>query len=158
MSTTRWAMLGTATLICDTAPNIAGEAVSISHAACRTCRRAWSIAIRASAIRSRLPPRLASGLPNATRSVARRQASSSASSARPISRMQWCTLPGPRRAWAIANAWPGPPTIVLVGRRTSAKETSPCPPGASSKPIVESIRSTFTPGASSGTSTIECWW
>ena len=55
------------------------------------------------------------------------------------------------------KACPGPPMIALVGRRTSVKLTSPCPPGASSKPIAESIRSIFTPGVSSGTSTIECW-
>ena len=78
--------------------------------------------MRASAMRSRLPPRLTSGLPNATRSLARTHASSSASSARPISRMQWWMRPGPRRAWAIANAWPGPPMMALAGRRTSLKD------------------------------------
>ena len=37
------------------------------HAACRVSRRAWSMATRASATRSRLPPRLSSGLPKAVR-------------------------------------------------------------------------------------------
>src|SRR6185437_10619611 len=45
-------MLGTATLIWDTAPIASGAFWSTSQAACRTCSRAWSIAMRASAIRS----------------------------------------------------------------------------------------------------------
>ena len=91
--------------------------------------------------------------------TARSQASSSASSARPTRRMQWCTRPGPRRAWAISKPMPGPPMIELAGRRTSLKGTSPWPPGASRKPMDGEHPLTVTPGASSGTSTIECrWW
>ena len=30
--------------------------------------------------------------------------------------MQWWIRPGPRRAWAIANAWPGPPIMALAGQ------------------------------------------
>ena len=92
------------------------------------------------------------------RSSERRQASSSAISASPIRRMQWCTRPGPSRPCAIANASPGPPITLASGTRTSVKDTSPCPNGSSWKPIVESIRSTLTPEASRGTSTIECRW
>ena len=114
--------------------------------------------MRASAIRSRLPPRLASGLPNAVRARPRRHAASSAASARPISRMQWCTRPGPSRPWAIENASPGPAMMLATGTRTSVNDTSPCPSGSSAMPIVVSMRSTFTPGASVGTSTIVCRW
>ena len=95
---------------------------------CRRCRasrrraaRAGGpelMAIRARARRSRLPPRLAIGLPKATRLVERSQASSSAFSARPMRRMQWCTRPGPRRPWAISKARPGPARIAVRGRRT----------------------------------------
>ncbi len=73
MSITSSAMVGTATLICDTSLRApASPLVSSSHAVCSTSSRAWLIAMRAFAIRSRLPPRFASGLPNATRSVAAR--------------------------------------------------------------------------------------
>ena len=41
--------------------------VSIIHAACSTSSRAWSISMRDSAMRSRVTPCSASGLPNATR-------------------------------------------------------------------------------------------
>jgi len=50
MSTTAWAMSCTATLIWETAPIISGACLSTNQAACSTCRRAWSIAIRASAM------------------------------------------------------------------------------------------------------------
>ena len=93
--------------------------VSSFQAACSTSRRAWLMAIRARASRSRLPPRLAIGLPKATRLVERSQASSSDFSASPMRRMQWCTRPGPRRPWAISKARPGPARIALAGRRTS---------------------------------------
>ena len=115
------------------------------------------MAMRARASRSRLPPRLAIGLPKATRLVERSQASSSAFSARPIRRMQWCTRPGPSRPWAISKARPGPARIALAGRRTPRRVTSPWPSGSSYWPSAVSIRSTVTPGASSGTTTIECW-
>ena len=42
-----------------------GPPTSSFQAASRTSSRAWSMAMRASAMRSRLPPRLTSGLPNA---------------------------------------------------------------------------------------------
>ena len=132
--------------------------MSSFQAACSTSSRACSIAIRASAIRSGLPPSLASGRPNATRSVPRRQASSSAFSARPMSRMQWCTRPGPRRPWAIANASPGPSRMLETGTRTSVNEISAWPSGSSYMLIAVSLRSTVTPGVSRGTSTIECRW
>ena len=106
---TSQAICGTAALISETsdwAPSM--PTVSSFQAACSTSRRAELMAIRARARRSRLPPRLAIGLPKATRLVERSQASSSAFSASPISRMQWCTRPGPRRPWAISNARPGP--------------------------------------------------
>ncbi len=49
--------------------------------------------------------------------------------------------------------------MLLTGTRTSVNETSPWPMGSSYIPIVGSSRSTFTPGVSSGTSTIVCrWW
>ena len=109
----------------------AGRPTSSFQAASSTSSRAWSMAIRASAMRSRLPPRLASGLPNAVRSRPRRQASSSASSASPISRMQWCTRPGPSRPWAIAKPSPGPEMTLASGTRTSVNDTSPWPSGSS---------------------------
>ena len=159
-SMTCWAIVGAATLIWLTSESaFSGPPSSSFQAALSTSSRVESIAIRASAIRSRLPPRLASGLPNAVRSRPRRQAASSAASASPISRMQWCTRPGPSRPWAIANASPGPEMMLATGTRTSVNETSPCPSGSSWMPIVLSIRSTFTPGASIGTSTMVCrWW
>ena len=89
------------------------------------------MAMRASAMRSRLPPRLASGLPKAIRVEARRQASSRAFSASPMARMQWWTRPGPRRPWAISKARPSPSRMLPTGTRTSSNDTSPCPSGSS---------------------------
>ena len=149
------AMRGTAALMALTS-TAAAPAVSSVQAACSTSRRAWSIAMRASASLSRLPPRLTMGLPNATRLDARRHARSSAISARPISRMQWWTRPGPSRPWAISAARPGPAMMFDTGTRTPSRETSPWPSGSSYTPCAVSIRSTRTPGASIGTSTIEC--
>ena len=58
-------------------------------------------------------------------------ASSRATSARPISRMQWCTRPGPSRPWAISKASPGPEMMLASGTRTSVNDTSPWPSGSS---------------------------
>ena len=131
-SMTAWAMLGTTTLIWLTSDSaFIGPPSSSFHAALRTSSRAWSMAMRASAIRSRLPPRSTSRLPNAVRAVPRRMASSRASSASPISRMQWWMRPGPSRPWAIAKPSPGPEMTLASGTRTSVNETSPCPIGSS---------------------------
>ena len=51
-------------------------------------------------------PWRASCLPNATRSTARSHIIRSARSAMPTARMQWCTRPGPSRAWAMRKAVP----------------------------------------------------
>ena len=131
-SITCWATFGTTTLIWLTSESaLSGPPWSSFHAAFRTSSRAWSMAIRASAIRSRLPPRSTSRLPNAVRLVPRLIASSSASSERPISRMQWWIRPGPSRPWAIAKPWPGPEMTLASGTRTSVNDTSPWPIGSS---------------------------
>lgn len=46
--------------------------------------------------------------PNVCLEAARWQRSSSATSARPTALIQWCSLPGPRRPWAISNPLPSP--------------------------------------------------
>ena len=67
-SMTCWAIVGAATLIWLTSESaFSGPPWSSFQAAFSTSSRVESIAMRASAIRSRLPPRLASGLPNAVR-------------------------------------------------------------------------------------------
>ena len=48
--------------------------------------------------------------------------------------------------------------IAVRGTRTFSKWTSPWPCGASYEPNTGTMRLMFTPGVSSGTSTIECWW
>lgn len=40
--------------------------------------------------------------------AARWQSSSNANSASPTALIQWCSLPGPRRPWAISNPLPSP--------------------------------------------------
>mmetsp|Transcript_61769 Transcript_61769/g.147051 ORF Transcript_61769/g.147051 Transcript_61769/m.147051 type:complete len:296 (-) Transcript_61769:138-1025(-) len=105
---------------------------------------------------SRTDPCFESGCPNATRESTRRQCRASARSASPINRMQWWMRPGPRRPCAISNPRPSPSSRLLAGTSTSLKRTSACPWGASSNPKTESGRTTFTPGASKGTSTIDC--
>ena len=128
MSTTCWVTLGTITLIWLTSLSaFSGPPSSSFQAALSTSSRAWSMAIRASAMRSRLPPRLRIGLPNAVRDRPRLIASSRATSACPISRMQWCTRPGPSRPWAISKARPSPSRMFSFGTRTSSKLTSPWP-------------------------------
>lgn len=49
--------------------------------------------------------------PNVLLEAALWQSSSSASSAKPTALMQWCSLPGPRRPWAISNPRPSPGVI-----------------------------------------------
>ena len=109
--------------------------VSSFQAAWSVSSRAWLMAIRAPASRSRLPPRLAIGLPNATRLVERSQASSSAFSASADERMQWWMRPGPSRPWAISKPRPGP-AITFAARAGArrSKLTSPCPCGSSYSP------------------------
>jgi hypothetical protein len=63
-------------------------AASIFQAALSTMRRAESIMMRASAMRSRVTPWSDTGRPKATRALARRHIFSSATSAWPMSRMQ----------------------------------------------------------------------
>ena len=88
-STTRSAMLGTATLMADTsmrAPLL--PTVSISHAVFSTRRRACSMSMRESAIHSWMTPWSDRGLPKAVRLVTRRHMASRARSATPMARMQ----------------------------------------------------------------------
>ena len=132
--------------------------VSSFQAACSTSRRAWLMAMRASAMRSRLPPRLAIGLPKADpagRALAGEleghlgqadEAHAVVHAARAEAALG--DLEGAARAGEDA-----------AGRQRArrSKVTSPWPSGSSYWPSAVSIRSTVTPGASSGTSTIECW-
>ena len=155
----RQATLGATTLICATslsAPNTPW--VSSSQAVFSTNKRAISMSMRALAMRSRLPPRLTSGFPKATRDIPRSIISFKARSAAPISRIQWCTRPGPSRPCAISKPLPMPAMTQLLGRRTFSKCTSPCPYGASKAPNTGNMRVMVTPGASNGTSTIVCCW
>ena len=132
--------------------------VSIFQAACRVSRRAWSMATRHSAMRSRLPPRSIRGLRKAVRAKPRWIANSSDFSAAPMQRMQWWMRPGPRRPWAISKPRPGPEMKLPMGTRTLWKCTSPWPWGSSYSPNTGSMRWISTPGVSMGTSTMECWW
>mmetsp|Transcript_1761 Transcript_1761/g.4004 ORF Transcript_1761/g.4004 Transcript_1761/m.4004 type:complete len:244 (-) Transcript_1761:732-1463(-) len=95
--------------------------------------------------------------PNATRELARRAASWSALSPIPMRRMQWCSRPGPSRPCAISNPRPSPSNMLsTAGTRTFSNRVSACPCGASSYPNTGKCRTTVTPGASIGTSTILC--
>src|SRR5436305_361436 len=107
-------------------------ATSIIHAAFSVSRRAWSIMQRASAMRSCVTVCAATGLPKATRRLARLHISSSERSARPIRRMQWWMRPGPSRPWAISKPRPSPRSMLPAGTRTSSKRISAWPFGASS--------------------------
>src|SRR5207247_1032558 len=107
-------------------------------------------------MRSRVMSFSASGLPKATRVIARLNMSSSARSAPPIWRMQWWMRPGPRRPWAISNPRPSPSNMLDTGTRTFSKSTSPWPCGASSYPNTVSMRITLIPGASRSTRIIDC--
>src|SRR2546428_184071 len=150
-------MLGTATLISAIAWRAALlPTVSIMCAAWSTSRRAWSISIRDCAMRSSVMSLSASGLPKATRFIARLHISSSARSATPIWRMQWWMRPGPRRPCAISKPRPSPSSMLDAGTRTFSKRTSPWPCGASSYPNTVSIRITLRPGVSRGTRIIDC--
>src|ERR1051325_6376555 len=110
LSTIFCSMLGATTLIAEISV-IAPSAPTWSsfHAAYSVSSRAWSIASRASATRSRLPPRSISGLPNAMRDIPRWIIRSSACSAAPMQRMQWWSRPGPEPAvcYLDAHARPG---------------------------------------------------
>ena len=82
-------MFGAATLIIAISARAALlPTVSIMCAAFSVSSRHWSIAMRDSAMRSRVTPWSAIGLPNATRDFVRLHISSSMRSDRPISRMQ----------------------------------------------------------------------
>jgi hypothetical protein len=87
-SMTRWAMFGAATLMALTSLSApSGPTVSSFHAASRMSSHVASIAIRASATRSRLPPRLMIGLPKALRDKPRSHAKCNARSAKPTIRI-----------------------------------------------------------------------
>src|SRR5438093_9277 len=118
-------MFGTATLISAMACLAALlPTVSIMNAACSTSSRAWSILMRASAMRSSVTSWSAMRLPKATRLIERLHISSSARSATPIWRMQWWMRPGPRRPWAISKPRPSPSRRLPAGTRTFSKRTS----------------------------------
>mmetsp|Transcript_55179 Transcript_55179/g.175543 ORF Transcript_55179/g.175543 Transcript_55179/m.175543 type:complete len:237 (-) Transcript_55179:408-1118(-) len=129
---------------------------SSASAAFRTTRRAESMARRHSATSRTKLPCCAIIFPNTLRSPARAAISSIARSADPRRRMQWCSLPGPRRPWAISKPRPSPQITAEAGTCTLVNSTSACPWGASSYPNTGSARTTCTPGASMGTRTIDC--
>ncbi len=132
-SITWQAMLGASTLImaisfCATLL----PTVSIFQAAFSTMKRAESIMMRASAMRSRVTPCSAIVRPKATRCVARLHIFSSARSAWPMRRMQWWMRPGPRRPCAISKPRPSPSRMFEAGTRTFLNSISMWPCGASS--------------------------
>ena len=130
---TRSAMFGAATLIIAISFRAALlPTVSIMYAAFSTSRRACSMPMRASAMRSSVTVCSAIGLPKATRRLTRRHMASRARSATPITRMQWWIRPGPRRPWAISKPRPSPRIMFDAGTRTFSNSTSPWPCGASS--------------------------
>ena len=97
-------------------------------------------------------------LPKAWRSSVRSVANSSANSHWPMARMQWCTRPGPRRAWAMAKPAPQSPSKWSAPTRTSRSTISQCPSGAWWC-TTGMLRTTCTPDVSNGTSTMLCcWW
>ena len=128
ISTTLCSIFGTTTLMADISVIACfTPKLSIFQAAWSVSKRACSIAMRASATRSKLPPKRMIGLPNATRSWPRLRASSSAFSAMPIARMQWWIRPGPKRPCAIAKPLPNPIIRLSLLTRTLSKCISPWP-------------------------------
>lgn len=81
--------------------------------------------------------------------------SSSARSAAPMARMQWWIRPGPSRAWLIAKPSPSPLSTSLAGTLTFSKMISAWP-SRSAYPNTGRLRTTVTPGASIGTTIIDC--
>ena len=71
--------------------------------------------------------------------------------------MQWWMRPGPSLPCAISKPQPSPFSTLSTGTRTFARSISMCPCGASSTLSTESARRTLIPGASAGTSSIDCW-
>ncbi len=106
--------------------------LSIMSAALRVRSLDCSISILESAIHSMITPCSESGLPNASLFLTRSHISSSALSATPIWRMQWWMRPGPSLPCAMAKPLPSPHKMFSTGTRTSSKEISACPCGASS--------------------------
>jgi hypothetical protein len=84
------------------------------------------------------------------RSSARSHISSSASSHWPMVRMQWCTRPGPRRAWASAKPPPSCASRFPAGTRTLRNTISQWPSMARWF-ITGMLRTISTPGVSIGT-------
>ena len=97
-STTLHAMLGAAILIIAISRRASRfPTVSIKWAVFNVSSRVCSMAMRDSAIRSKVTVCSETGRPNVTRCEVRRHIISRARSASPISRMQWWMRPGPRR-------------------------------------------------------------
>ena len=62
----------------------------------------------------------ASSPPDTSRLRARSHIMSKARLHMPMVRMAWWMRPPPRRVWAMAKAWPSPPSSASSGTRTSS--------------------------------------
>ena len=119
MSTTLWSHVRRRDLDLPRSPQRAQRARARRAARRRaaTSSRAWSIAMRASAMRSRLPPRLSERLAERRAlSAALDRPARAPPRPAPMQRMQWWMRPGPSRPWAISKARPGPPMSSRAAR------------------------------------------
>ena len=100
-------------------------------------------------------PCWATSLPNVVRGSARFTMYSRARSATPIDRMQWWMRPGPRRAWADGEA-AALLAEEVVGRHPHVVEDDLAV--ATAVLVAEHVRErrTVRPGASLGTTIIDC--